>query len=63
LPRQTTLLAVGGIRNHANVHAALAAGAHGVQVHRVFAELGAACLSALLATEATIPADIIGDAR
>ncbi|MBC7860142.1 MAG: dihydroorotate dehydrogenase [Burkholderiaceae bacterium] len=63
LPRQTTLLAVGGIRNHANVRAALAAGAHGVQVHRIFAELGAACLPDFLATEATIPADIIGDAR
>jgi len=63
LPRHTTLLAVGGIRNHADIRAALGAGAHGVQVHRVFAELGAACLPALLATKAIMSADIIGDAR
>lgn len=62
LPRQTTLLAVGGIRNGADIRAALAAGAHGVQVHRVFAELGAACLPALLANEEILPADIIGGA-
>lgn len=63
LPRQTTLLAVGGIRNHADIRAALAAGAHGVQVHRVFAELGVACLPALLDTEAIMLADIIRAAR
>lgn len=62
LPRQTILLAVGGIRNGADIRAALAAGAHGVQVHRVFAELGAACLPALLANEQILPADIIGGA-
>lgn len=63
LPRQAALLAVGGIRTNADLRAALAAGAHAVQVHRVFAELGAACLPALLATETIMPADIIGDAR
>lgn len=51
LPRQTTLLAVGAIRTSADVRAAHAAGAHGVQVHRVFAELGVACLPALLKPE------------
>lgn len=44
-----TLLAVGGLRTAADVRAALAAGADGVQVHRAFAELGAACLPPLLA--------------
>jgi dihydroorotate dehydrogenase len=63
VPRQTTLLAVGGIRNHADICAALAAGAHGVQVHRVFTELGAASLPALLAAKAILPTDIIGHAR
>lgn len=42
------LVAVGGIRNVADVRAALAAGAAGVQVHTAFAELGAACLPTLL---------------
>ncbi|HJV81850.1 hypothetical protein [Noviherbaspirillum sp.] len=42
------LVAVGGIRNAADAQAACAAGADGVQVHRVFAELGAACLPALV---------------
>lgn len=41
------LIAVGGIRCAADVRAALEAGAHGVQVHRVFAELGPACLPLL----------------
>lgn len=41
------LIAVGGIRHAADVRAALAAGAHGVQVHRLFAELGPACLALL----------------
>lgn len=51
LPRlrgKAALLAVGGIRNGADLRAALAAGADGVQVHTVFAQLGAACLPALL---------------
>lgn len=42
-----TLVAVGGIRCAADVAAALAAGAAGVQVHRLFVEQGAACLEAL----------------
>ncbi|WP_324100961.1 hypothetical protein [Noviherbaspirillum sp.] len=41
------LVAVGGIRNADDARAAHAAGADGVQVHRVFTELGAACLPAL----------------
>jgi dihydroorotate dehydrogenase len=41
------LVAVGGIRNAGDAQAAYAAGADGVQVHRIFAELGAACLPAL----------------
>lgn len=41
------LIAVGGIRCAADVDAALEAGAHGVQVHRLFAELGPACLPLL----------------
>lgn len=42
------LVAVGGIRNRDDVAAARAAGAAGVQVHRLFVEQGAACLAALL---------------
>ncbi len=38
------LVAVGGIRNAADFAAARAAGAYGVQVHRLFVERGAACL-------------------
>lgn len=41
------IVAVGGIRDGADVAAALAAGACGIQVHRVFAEHGAVCLPAL----------------
>ncbi|MBI3144554.1 MAG: dihydroorotate dehydrogenase [Pseudogulbenkiania sp.] len=41
------LIAVGGIRRAADVRAALEVGAHGVQVHRLFAELGPACLPLL----------------
>jgi dihydroorotate dehydrogenase len=43
------LVAVGGIRSNADVRAALDAGASGIQVHRVFAEQGSACLPPLLA--------------
>ncbi|WP_155837367.1 dihydroorotate dehydrogenase [Herminiimonas sp. CN] len=43
------LVAVGGIRSSAEVRAALGAGATGIQVHRVFAEQGSACLPPLLA--------------
>jgi dihydroorotate dehydrogenase len=46
LPR-VRLVAIGGIRSAADVGAARAAGAAGVQVHRAFAEQGAACLIAL----------------
>lgn len=42
------LVAVGGIRNAADVAAARRAGAAGVQVHRLFVEQGAACLETLL---------------
>lgn len=42
------LVAVGGIRNAEDAQTAYAAGADGVQVHRIFAELGAACLPALM---------------
>ncbi|HJV49882.1 hypothetical protein [Noviherbaspirillum sp.] len=42
------LVAVGGIRNAEDAQAAYAAGADGVQVHRIFTELGAACLPALV---------------
>lgn len=42
------VIAVGGIRCAGDVRQALAAGASGVQVHRVFSENGAACLAALL---------------
>ncbi len=47
---KAALIAVGGIRNGADVRAALACGADGVQVHTVFAQLGAACLAQLLAS-------------
>jgi dihydroorotate dehydrogenase len=47
------LVAVGGIRNAAAVSAARAAGAHGIQVHRAYAEHGRACLAPLLAGFAT----------
>lgn len=43
------LVAVGGIRSSADVRAALAAGATGIQVHSVFVEQGSACLPPLLA--------------
>ncbi|HRP98503.1 MAG TPA: hypothetical protein PL143_19880 [Rhodocyclaceae bacterium] len=43
------IVAVGGIRTAADVAAALAAGACGIQVHRVFAERGTACLPGLRA--------------
>lgn len=46
---QTALLAVGGMRGAADVRAALAAGADGIQVHTAFVEQGPACLPALLA--------------
>ncbi|WP_153146076.1 dihydroorotate dehydrogenase [Dechloromonas sp. H13] len=41
------LVAVGGIRNAADVAAARAAGAAGVQLHRLFIEHGAGCLAHL----------------
>lgn len=41
------LIAVGGLRDHAGMQAALAAGADGIQVHRAFVEQGQACLSRL----------------
>ncbi|HEX5803357.1 MAG TPA: hypothetical protein VFY24_10050 [Azospira sp.] len=41
------LVAVGGIRHAADVNRARAAGAAGVQVHRLFAEQGAACVARL----------------
>lgn len=41
------LVAVGGLRSAADVAAARRAGAHGVQVHRLFVEQGAACLATL----------------
>lgn len=44
------IVAVGGIRDGADVAVALAAGACGVQVHRAFAEHGAQCLLALRAS-------------
>lgn len=46
---KAALRAVGGIRCAADIRAAVKAGADGVQVHTVFAQLGAACLPALLA--------------
>lgn len=42
------LVVVGGIRTAADVAAAYAAGANGVQVHRLFIEHGAACLGRLI---------------
>lgn len=45
---KAALVAVGGVRSPADMRAALAAGADGVQVHTVFAQLGAACVPALL---------------
>lgn len=42
-------VAVGGIRSAADVAAARRAGAAGVQVHRLYAERGAACLAGLRA--------------
>ncbi|MBW7902734.1 MAG: dihydroorotate dehydrogenase [Rhodocyclaceae bacterium] len=42
-------VAVGGIRSAADVAAAREAGAAGVQVHRLYAERGAACLAGLRA--------------
>ncbi len=41
------IVVVGGIRTAADVAAAYAAGANGVQVHRLFIEHGAACLARL----------------
>lgn len=41
------LVAVGGIRHAVDIAAARAAGAAGVQVHRLFVERGAACLASL----------------
>ena len=43
----TPLVAIGGIRSAADVAAARAAGAAGVQVHRLFVEQGANCLAEL----------------
>ena len=48
VPAGPTLVAVGGIRHAADVADVRRAGAAGVQVHRVFAESGAACLPQLL---------------
>jgi dihydroorotate dehydrogenase len=41
------LIAVGGVRTGMDVRAALAAGANGVQVHRIFAEQWPGCLATL----------------
>jgi dihydroorotate dehydrogenase len=49
---KAALLAVGGIRSAADIRAALAAGADGVQVHTLFAQHGAACLPMLYGIEA-----------
>lgn len=46
------LVAVGGIRSAADLGAARLAGAAGVQVHRLFVEQGAACLTTLLRSTA-----------
>lgn len=51
LDGRTALIAVGGIRTGADVRAALGAGADGVQVHTIFAELGAHCLPMLACTD------------
>ncbi|MBI2276034.1 MAG: dihydroorotate dehydrogenase [Dechloromonas sp.] len=48
------LVAVGGIRSAADVAAARAAGAAGIQVHRLFVEQGAACLDALQNQPSTV---------
>lgn len=45
---RSAVVAVGGFRSAADIAAAHTAGAAGVQVHRAFAEHGAACLPALL---------------
>lgn len=47
LKGKAALLAVGGIRGGADIRAARGAGADGVQVHTLFAQLGAACIPAL----------------
>lgn len=47
LDGRSALIAVGGIRTGADVRTALDAGADGVQVHTIFAELGAHCLPML----------------
>lgn len=46
---RAALVAVGGIRDGADVRNALRAGASGIQVHRLFTEQGGACLAPLLA--------------
>lgn len=48
LQGKAAIVAVGGIRTAADVRAAMTAGANAVQVHSVFAQLGAACLPELL---------------
>lgn len=48
LQGKAAVVAVGGIRSSADVQAALAAGAQGVQVHTLYAQLGAGCLALLL---------------
>lgn len=48
LQGRAAIVAVGGIRTAADVCAAMAVGANAVQVHSVFAQLGAACLPELL---------------
>ncbi len=48
VPAGPTVVAVGGIRHAADVADVRRAGAEGVQVHRLFAESGAACLSWLV---------------
>ena len=48
VPAGPAVVAVGGIRHAADVADVRRAGAAGVQVHRVFAESGAACLPQLL---------------
>jgi hypothetical protein len=50
LPGGPAVVAVGGIRNAHDVAEVRAIGAAGVQVHRVFAEAGSACLRDLLPT-------------
>jgi len=44
---KAAVLAVGGVRTAADVHAALEAGASGVQVHTAFVQLGVQCLAVL----------------